>query len=75
MMNANVEHLAEGRIDGRIIEEPRGRNGFGYDPLFVPKGYRQTFAEMESSLKNTLSHRAQALAKMREILSRYYRAQ
>ncbi len=71
----NVEHLAEGSVDGRIIEEPRGKNGFGYDPLFVPKGYRQTFAEMESSLKNTLSHRAQALAKMREILSQYYRTQ
>jgi XTP/dITP diphosphohydrolase len=71
----SVEHLAEGSIEGRIIEEPRGRNGFGYDPLFVPKGYTQTFAEMESSLKNTLSHRAQALTKMREILGQYFRAE
>ncbi|PKP51297.1 MAG: non-canonical purine NTP pyrophosphatase [Bacteroidetes bacterium HGW-Bacteroidetes-1] len=50
----------EGIIEGKIIEKPRGDSGFGYDPVFVPKGYDQTFAEMSPDLKNTISHRALA---------------
>jgi XTP/dITP diphosphohydrolase len=49
-----------GRCDGRLLLVPRGRNGFGYDPLFVPSGYDLSFAELDSALKNTLSHRARA---------------
>ena len=55
----------EGDCPGRIIAEYRGNQGFGYDPLFVPAGYEQTFAELGDEVKNTLSHRAKALAKLR----------
>ncbi len=57
--------LFEGTCEGRIIFEPRGRGGFGYDPLFVPNGYEQTFGELRQEVKNKLSHRAQALEKLR----------
>ena len=59
-----VEHQFEGRIDGQIMKEPRGSNGFGYDPIFQPDGHNRTFAEMSVEEKNGMSHRSQALAKM-----------
>lgn len=52
----------EGACEGTIIDAPRGANGFGYDPLFVPDGYEQTFAELSADVKNKISHRARALA-------------
>jgi XTP/dITP diphosphohydrolase len=55
------EWTAEGSCQGRIILEPRGANGFGYDPLFVPDGFEQTFAELDGATKNSLSHRGRAL--------------
>ena len=58
--------LFEGVCEGRIAFAPRGRGGFGYDPLFVPSGHEQTFAELGEDVKNQLSHRAKALAKLRE---------
>ena len=57
--------LFEGTCEGRIISEPRGKNGFGYDPLFVPNGSEQTFAELDAEAKSRLSHRSQALAKLK----------
>jgi XTP/dITP diphosphohydrolase len=66
-MESPVE-LFEGVREGRIIFEPHGQNGFGYDPLFVPAGFEQTFAELGADVKNQLSHRAQALHKLREYL-------
>ncbi|WP_372797933.1 XTP/dITP diphosphatase [Pontiella sp.] len=51
----------EGFCPGKIIEELRGTNGFGYDPLFIPDGYTETFAELEACIKNKISHRAKAL--------------
>ena len=54
--------VVQGRCDGTIIDRLRGRAGFGYDPLFVPDGYSETFAEMSAELKNRISHRARALA-------------
>ena len=59
---------AEGICEGRMIFEERGTNGFGYDPLFVPKGFEQTFAELTDSIKNQISHRARALRKTRDFL-------
>jgi XTP/dITP diphosphohydrolase len=59
----------EGECTGRIVEESRGDGGFGYDPLFVPDGFEQTFAEMASELKNRISHRARALTQARDAWS------
>jgi len=58
----------EGVCEGRIDVSPRGRGGFGYDPLFVPQGFEQSFAELGEAVKNRLSHRAQALAGLRAFL-------
>lgn len=55
--------VVSGTCNGRIIGELRGEHGFGYDPLFIPDGYEQTFAELESKAKNSISHRARALQK------------
>lgn len=55
------EYLFEGEVKGRIIDEERGTGGFGYDSVFIPEGYLQTFAEMGEELKNTISHRANAV--------------
>lgn len=55
------EWSVEGRCEGTICGAPRGTNGFGYDPLFVPDGFSQTFAELDSATKNGLSHRGHAL--------------
>jgi len=60
--------LFDGVCEGRIIFEPRGKNGFGYDPLFVPVGHEQTFAELGDEVKNELSHRARALEKLKQRL-------
>ena len=61
--------LFDGACEGRIIFEPRGKNGFGYDPLFVPVGFEQTFAELGEDAKNRLSHRAKALEKLKAFLT------
>jgi XTP/dITP diphosphohydrolase len=60
--------LFEGTCEGRITFAPRGRGGFGYDPLFVPNGYEQTFGELSEEVKNRLSHRAKALAELKKRL-------
>jgi len=60
--------LVAGVCEGGIEFAPRGQNGFGYDPLFVPEGYEQTFAELGEDLKNRLSHRARALDKLKAAL-------
>jgi len=54
----------EGRIDGHLVLEPRGSNGFGYDPIFQPDGYNQTTAELPAEIKDQISHRGQALAEI-----------
>jgi XTP/dITP diphosphohydrolase len=64
-------HRAEGRVDGRIAEAPRGTNGFGYDPLFLPdETSGKTLAELGSAEKNRLSHRGRALERLRPLLLR-----
>ncbi len=62
--------LFEGICKGRIAEEPRGSKGFGYDPVFVPEGYDQTFAELGDEIKNEISHRARATRKLIDFLQR-----
>ncbi len=62
--------LLEGTCEGQIGLAPKGQGGFGYDPLFVPDGYAQTFAELDAGVKNELSHRARALAKLKQRLVR-----
>ncbi len=65
------EYLFEGIVTGKIINEIRGMEGFGYDPIFIPDGKTRTFAEMELTEKNTVSHRARAFEKLREFLNEY----
>ena len=60
--------LFEGTCEGRIGLAPGGKGGFGYDPLFIPEGRQETFAELGEDMKNQLSHRAMALAKLRKRL-------
>lgn len=55
--------IFEGRVDGSIAQSPKGSNGFGYDPIFIPEGYEQTFAELGDDVKNQISHRRRALEK------------
>lgn len=59
-INGEVIETFEGEVKGRIVEAPRGADGFGYDPVFQPDGYEQTFGEMAQELKNRISHRAVA---------------
>jgi XTP/dITP diphosphohydrolase len=64
-----VLNLSEGVCEGTITFASRGTSGFGYDPLFVPDGYDQTFAGLSDEVKNRISHRARALLKLREFLN------
>lgn len=63
------EQLFEGRVGGVIIDQPRGEQGFGYDPLFLVNGYQQTMAELSLAEKNQISHRGQALLAFRKFLA------
>jgi XTP/dITP diphosphohydrolase len=63
-------HLFKGVVQGTIVEEPRGVNGFGYDPVFLPKGFDKTFAEMDLAQKSLLSHRGHAVKQLINFLKR-----
>ncbi len=63
------QDVFEGEVRGRLIWPPRGERGFGYDPVFVPEGHEETFAEMEPERKHAMSHRARAFAKFIAALS------
>lgn len=70
LIEGGAEHLFEGMVKGEIIEEKRGASGFGYDPVFMPEGYTETFAEMGSEEKNRISHRARAVQALCAYLNR-----
>ena len=72
MLNEKYYIALEGRVDGKIIESPRGFEGFGYDPIFMPEGFNITYAEMSAEEKNLISHRFIAVSKMKKILSCIY---
>lgn len=62
--------LMDGVVEGEITLQPQGDNGFGYDPIFSPEGFDVTFAQMDSSIKNKISHRARATEKLIEYLNK-----
>lgn len=64
------EYTFEGVCEGNILSQPKGDKGFGYDPVFKPKGYDQTFAELDSTVKNSISHRGRAVDKFLEFLKK-----
>lgn len=67
----NEEYFFEGIVRGSIISELRGQSGFGYDPIFIPEGLRETFGELPSFVKNSISHRAIAAQKLFYFLRHY----
>ena len=67
-IDGKEEHLFEGIVNGTIIDVRRGAEGFGYDPVFVPEGYKDTFAEMLLEEKNKISHRARAFTQFVEYM-------
>src|SRR5213082_2388604 len=62
--DCHVLAIFEGVVDGKIAERPRGSHGFGYDPIFIPDGFEETFAELPEEVKNNISHRAKAIRKL-----------
>ena len=63
------QYFFEGRVDGIILPEQHGTDGFGYDPIFQPNGFDQTFAEMGPATKNSISHRGRAMQQLKEFLT------
>ena len=71
LLGDGTVETTEGICSGMLAESPRGTNGFGYDPIFLPDGFFRTYAELTAAEKNTISHRAKALATMKHILRRH----
>lgn len=71
VVGADKYELADGIVNGVILESPRGDGGFGYDPVFLPNGHKHTYAQMAMETKNRVSHRAQAGQKMKGMLQKY----
>jgi len=68
--NGDLLGIFEGKIEGKISDTARGDSGFGYDPIFIPDGFEQTFGELPEEVKNTISHRAKAISGVAEKLKR-----
>lgn len=66
------KYFFEGIVNGNICSAPQGESGFGYDPIFIPDGYDITYAQMSALQKNSMSHRAKAVAKLLDFLHRYF---
>lgn len=71
LMSAENSFQFEGIVSGTITKIPRGKAGFGYDPVFMPEGYQQTFAELAADVKNIISHRANAIKKLLHFLNEH----
>jgi XTP/dITP diphosphohydrolase len=69
VLPSGAEHVTEGVVHGRLTDAPRGSNGFGYDPIFVPDSAEQTTAEMSAAEKDEISHRARALRALAPIIA------
>ncbi len=69
MIIDGVEYTAHGWMHGEVITKPRGENGFGYDPVFIPEGFDKTLGELDKEIKKEISHRSQALKLVKIILS------
>jgi XTP/dITP diphosphohydrolase len=61
-----------GECKGKIIDAPQGKNGFGYDPIFVPFGYDKSFAELDNITKNSISHRGKALLQLKDYFEKLF---
>jgi XTP/dITP diphosphohydrolase len=72
LIDENTEVFIEGICKGRISEIEKGENGFGYDKIFIPEGYQETFAELNLEIKNKISHRAKAIDSLVEYLKENY---
>jgi XTP/dITP diphosphohydrolase len=66
--DGNLIRTVEGVVEGEIVQAPRGTGGFGYDPVFQPRGYEKTFGELPDAEKNRISHRARAVQNLRACL-------
>jgi XTP/dITP diphosphohydrolase len=69
LFDGNNKRYFEGKCEGKIDMSPKGNGGFGYDPLFQPEGYTQTFGELGPDIKNNISHRGKALARLKKYLA------
>jgi XTP/dITP diphosphohydrolase len=69
VLPSGKEHVSEGTVYGRLIRQPRGTNGFGYDPIFVPDGSELTTAEMDPAAKDAISHRGRALRALAPVIA------
>ena len=67
-----IKFMAEGICDGKIAFEAKGANGFGYDPIFIPDGFAETFGELSVDIKQQISHRARAIVKIIQYLQAFY---
>lgn len=72
--DGQVLETFEGVVEGKIAERPQGSHGFGYDPIFIPNAFEQTFAQLPGELKNNISHRAKAIEKLQARLPTLCRA-
>ncbi|KGN96544.1 hypothetical protein HQ39_00295 [Porphyromonas sp. COT-108 OH2963] len=68
ILHGGEEHLFSGVVEGVIATDPRGIDGFGYDPIFIPDGFGESFSEMPLALKNSISHRGKAFRNMKQFL-------
>lgn len=68
ILNSKI-HTFEGVVEGNITKKPKGENGFGYDPVFIPRGYTKTFGELSLEEKNSISHRSLAMNKLIDFIS------